>query len=214
MHEYEADFAATLPANPADSPERRGQRLASAQRQFEAFQPADEAEAALAAFAVAMLQGAMDSMERAATPDMSVEAAGRLRGSALAAARFYASTLRDLRKRHQQEAKAAAATKAAEPAAPQEEEPIGFPKIELFQPRDRRGNPIPAWRYELLTRKQKLAAYDYANKATWAEAIAEEDVAIAEQVVLDAKSPPTEEQLAYYLPLTSGPLPETGAPNV
>jgi hypothetical protein len=212
MHQLSPDFAATLPANPTDTPERRAEKIASAQRQFEAFYAADEAEAALAAFAVTTLQGAMDNMERAARPGMGAETAARLRGNALAAGRFYASTLGKMQKRQRQDADAEARAAKAPSAAAEDEKPIGFPRIELFNPRDRRGNIIPAWRHELLTTKQKRAAYDYANKAAWAEAIAEEDAAIAEQADLDARSPPTEEELRYYLPLTATTDPGPATP--
>src|ERR1700743_1448819 len=50
--------------------------------------------------------------------------------------------------------------------------------------------------------KQRRATYDFANKAAWAEATEEEDAAIAEQAELDAASPPTEEDLSSYLPIT------------
>ncbi len=192
----EFTLATTLPANPEDAPDTQARRLASAHRQFAAFRPTNEAEAQEAAAAVALMLGAIDSLARAAKPGVGGETAGRLRSNALSAIRFYATTLKNARKRTQAEAN------VAEPATPpQEEQPLGFPKIELFQPRDRRGNPIPAFRYDLLTTRQKLAAYDFANKAAWAEATAEEDAAIAEQAELDAKTPPTEEQLRYYLPI-------------
>jgi hypothetical protein len=194
----EFTLATTLPANPDDAPDTHARKLASAQRQFAAFHPTNEAEAQEAAAAVALMLGAVDSLARAAKPGVGGETAGRLRSNALSAIRFYATTLKNARKRAQAEAT------AAQPASPpQDEQPLGFPKIELFQPRDRRGNPIPAFRYDLLTTKQKRAAYDYANKAAWAEATAEEDAAIAEQAEIDAQNPPTEEQLAYYLPLTT-----------
>ncbi|HTI82877.1 MAG TPA: hypothetical protein VL614_20685, partial [Acetobacteraceae bacterium] len=190
----EFTLATTLPVNPEDAPDTHARKLASAQRQFAAFHPTTEAEAQEAAAAVALMLGAVDSLARAAKPGVGGETAGRLRSNALSAIRFYATTLKNARKRAQAEAT------AAQPASPpQDEQPLGFPKIELFQPRDRRGNPIPAFRYDLLTTKQKRAAYDYANKAAWAEATAEEDAAIAEQAEIDAQNPPTEEQLAYYL---------------
>lgn len=203
----EFTLATTLPASPDDTPDTQARRLASAQRQFAAFHPASEAEAQEAAAAVALMMGAIDSLARAAKPGLGGDTAGRLRSNALSAIRFYATTLKNARKRAQA---AATATEIATP--PQDEPPLGFPKIELFEPRDRRGNPIPAFRYDLLTTRQKRAAYDYANKQAWAEAIAEEDAAIAEQAAIDARNPPTEEQLRYYLPLTptSPSQPESG----
>ena len=198
----EFTLATTLPVNPDDAPDTYARKLASAQRQFAAFTPTNEAEAQEAAAAVALMLGAVDSLARAAKPGVGGETAGRLRSNALSAIRFYATTLKNARKRSQPEAN------LAQPdTPPQDDKPLGFPKIDLFQPRDRRGNPIPAFRYDLLTVKQKRAAYDFANKAAWAEAIAEEDAAIAEQAEIDARSPPTEEQRRYFLPLISSETP-------
>jgi hypothetical protein len=202
----EFTLIATLPANPEDTPDTRARRLASAERQFAAFNPSNEAEAQEAAAAVALMLGAVDSLARAAKPGVGGETAGRLRSNALSAIRFYATTLKNARKRTE-----AGATAAADATPPQDDTPLGFPKIELFQPRDRRGQILPAWRYELLTVKQKRAAYDFANKAAWAEAIAEEDAAIAEQAdELDAQAPPSEEDLRYYLPITPREAPPPG----
>jgi hypothetical protein len=200
----EFTLASTLPTAPDDVPETRARKLAAARRQFAAFHPGDDAEAQAAAMAVAIMLGAVDSLVRAARPGIGSETAGRLRGNALTAARFYTATLDKLRKRQQQAAGTAAPKgKAIEPATPSDEpKRLGVPKIELFHPRDRRGKPIPGWRYDLLSMKQRRAAYDFANKAAWAEAAAEEDAAIAEQAELDARSPPTEEELAKIFPIT------------
>lgn len=209
----EFTLPATLPANPEDTAEARARKLASAQRQFAAFQPTDEAEAQEAIAAIAAMLGAMDSLTRAARPGVGGETAGRLRSNALSAIRHYSTTLKNARKRNQPEAKLTK-TRTRHPDSvdtPQEETPVGFPKIETFRPRDRRGNPIPGWRYDLLSMKQRRAAYDFANKTAWAEAIAEEDAAIAEQAELDAKSPPTEEDLGCYLPITPERPPESAA---
>ena len=204
----EFTLGTTLPANPEDSPEVRARKVAVARRQFAAFRPADEAEAQAAAMAVAIMLGAVDSLARAARPGIGNETAGRLRGNALTGARFYTTTLDKMRKRQQPAAWAAAPrAKSGESAdPPQQKKPLAdIPKIELFRPRDRRGNLIPSWRFDLLSMKQRRAAYDFANKPAWAEATAEEDAAIAEQAELDARSPPTEEDLRYYLPITLPP---------
>src|SRR5579859_3037273 len=89
----EFTLASTLPANPEDSPETRARKLAAARRQFAAFHPGDEAQAQAAAMAVAIMLGAVDSLARAARPGVGNETAGRLRGNALTAARFYTATL-------------------------------------------------------------------------------------------------------------------------
>jgi hypothetical protein len=215
MHQLKPDFAAVLPDNAVDTPELRADKIASAQRQFDSFEPANEAEAALAVFAIVALQGAMDTMEQAAKPGMGAETMARLRAKALSAGRFFSSTLNTMAKRHQQNAKAEAKAKRdPDPSAPDTDtctspgpKPPDIPKIALFQPHDRRGKPIPAWRYDLLSNKQRRAAYDYANKAAWDEAMAEEDAAMDEQAELDAQSPPTEEELAKILPLNTDPPP-------
>src|SRR5579863_5466644 len=210
----EATLENTVPASQADTPERRAKTLADARREFAAFNPLDAADARLAAFAIADMLGAVDSLERAAKPGVGGETAGRLRGNALAAARFYKSTLHALRKRSQPDAeplpstRAAAAARKSEPP-PQEIEPI--PHIEVFQPRDRRGKPIPRWRNDLMSRKQKNATYNPRDKAAWDLAREEEDAAIAEQAETEARSGITEAGVDGYLPLRrqspSSPLP-------
>ena len=199
----EATLENTIPANQATTPERRAKILFDARREFAAFNPLDAADARLAAFAIADMLGAVDSLERAAKPGVGGESTGRLRGNALAAARFYKSTLKEMRKRSEPDAEPqprsrAAASRKSDPP-PEELEPI--PHLEMFQPRDRRGKPIPRWRNDLLTRKQKLAAYAPHNKAAWDEAREEEDAAIAEQAILDAGTVIIEADLPEYLPL-------------
>jgi hypothetical protein len=188
-------FDGTFPTNPSDTPETQARRLASAHQQFAAFDPADAAEAQLAAFAIATMQGAIDNLQQAARPGRGAETAARLRGNALAAGRFYASTLRDIRKVRQQAA--AAAAQQPEPKPPPEQ----IPHIEVFQPRDRRGKPIPMWRNDLMTKKQKRAAYDFKNKAAWAIAAEEEEAAIAEQAKLDAEAGINPDEITELLPL-------------
>jgi hypothetical protein len=206
---FEATLADTIPASQATTPESRAKILFDARREFAAFNPTNAADARLAAFAIASMLGAVDSLERAAKPGVGGESTGRLRGNALAAARFYKSTLKEMRKRSEPDAEPqpkSRATAAKAPPPPEEFEPI--PHLEMFQPRDRRGKPIPRWRNDLLTRKQKLAAYAPHNKAAWDEAREEEDAAIAEQAILDAGTVIIEADLPEYLPLRkSQPLP-------
>jgi hypothetical protein len=193
----------TIPASQATTPERRAKTLADARREFAAFNPLDAADAKLAAFAIADMLGAVDSLERAAKPGVGGESTGRLRGNALAAARFYKSTLKDMRKRSQPE---------AEPP-PKEFEPI--PHLEQFQPRDRRGKPIPKWRNDLLSRKQILATYSF-DKAAWDAAREEEDTAIAEQAIIDPQSGTIEGDPDGFLPLRRRPAlapPTSGLSN-
>jgi hypothetical protein len=206
----EATLENTIPANQCTTPEHRAQILFDARREFAAFNPLDAADARLAAFAIADMLGAVDSVERAAKPGVGGETVGRLRGNARAAARFYKSTLKEMRKRRQPDVEPlpktrAAASRKSDPP-PEEFEPI--PHIEQFQPRDRRGKPIPRWRNELLTRKQKLAAYAYQDKPAWDVAREEEDAAIAEQAKIDAQGGTTEPEIDGFLPLRKNkPLP-------
>jgi hypothetical protein len=196
----------TVPANHATTPERRARQLALARRQFADFSPSDAAEAQLAAFAIAAMMGAVDSLARAALPGVGGESTGRLRGNALAAARFYKSTLHTMRARRQQDAETALKLRAATAAAGRKPEPPAeefepIPHIELFHPRDRRGRTIPRWRNDLLSKKQSDATYNHHNKPAWELARAEEDAAIAEQAIIDAQGGPTEPEIDGYLPL-------------
>ena len=106
---------------------------------FEALDPRDPAEAQLAAIAVAAAQSAMDGFARAARPGVSDGTAMRLRGSALAAGRAYATALRYLRKPQAMAAQPAKPARSratpalrtparppAEPAGETQEIPPGF----------------------------------------------------------------------------------------
>ena len=106
------------------------ENLAFARLLFEAMQPADAAEAALAARAIAAHAAAMDGFARAARPGLSDETVIKLRTNALAAGRVYDSACRTLKKNH-----AVADSKAAKPAAP---EPAGL--------RSSEARPSPAQR--------------------------------------------------------------------
>ena len=193
----ESTIENTIPASQATTPEHRARILFDARREFAAFNPLDAGDARLAAFAIADMLGAVDSLERAAKPGVGGESTGRLRGNALAAARFYKSTLEAMRKRRQPAAESRATAKAP---PPQEDfEPI--PHIEQFQPRDRRGRPLPRHRNDLLVRKQILATYNHRDKAAWAEARALEDAAIAEHAIIDAQGGISEPEIDGFLPL-------------
>jgi len=61
------------------------------------------------------------------------------------------------------------------------------PPIERYQPRDRHGEPIPLHLWELMTGKQRRAAYgDPSDRALWDAALEEEEAMIAEQRAQDA----------------------------
>ncbi len=86
---------------------------------FESLGPRDAAEAHLAAIATASAQSALDYLARAAGPGVSDQTAIRLRSSALAAGRTYATLLHKLRK------PAAEPLATAKPASVQAGEPAG-----------------------------------------------------------------------------------------
>ena len=153
-------LAAAIPGADTDAHEEAAQELLAS------LNPRDPAEAQLAAIAIAAAQAAMDNFARAARPGVSDETALRLRGSALAAGRAYASALRYLRKppapapqpspqprRARSKAPPAAAPDPppAEPAGGTTEVPPGFVALQagatpipaVFSPRDRLGNEIP-----------------------------------------------------------------------
>jgi hypothetical protein len=142
----------------------------------------------------------MDNFARAARPGMSDDTVTRLRGSGLAAGRAYAAWARLLCNRRsaaqQPQPPAAAAPRpqapAAEPAGETAEVPAGFialrpgakpiPAVEMFQPRDRFGRPIPRARTDLMTRAQVLAALALPRDPKLeAAALAEEAAMMAEQ---------------------------------
>jgi hypothetical protein len=173
----------------------------AAQQLFESLNPRDPADAQLAAIAVAAAQAAMDGFARAARPGLSDDTAVRLRSSALAAGRAYATVLRYLRKRQADAAPAKATppprqrrTQAARPEAERQpdDQPAPAPVFveePEFQARDRHGKPIPGHRTDLMTRAQVLAVLAYPrDPALEATAIAEEEAMIAAQAAQDAHS--------------------------
>ncbi|HME22257.1 MAG TPA: hypothetical protein VKI44_13105 [Acetobacteraceae bacterium] len=198
-------LAATVPAGPADSQETRDETRQAARELLESLHPDDPADAQLAALAVAASQAAMDSFARAARPGISDDTATRLRSSALAAGRAYATWTRDLRKRQavaEQPRPAAAPppvpeAPTAEPVRDVPEVPPGFialqpgakpiPAVEMFQPRDRFGKPIPSLRSDQMTRAQLHASLAIPRDPKLeAEALAEEEAMMAEQAAMDA----------------------------
>ncbi len=188
-------LAAAIPGPDAGAHQEAARELLAS------LDPRDPAEAQLAAIAIAAAQSAMDSFARAARPGISDETALRLRGSALAAGRAYASALRYLRKpqapapqpgRARPRAAPAAAPDPppAEPAGGTTEVPPGFialhpgatPIPAVFSPRDRFGNEIPPWRRDLMTQAQALAAASYPpDPVLVAAALADEKAMTAGQ---------------------------------
>lgn len=168
-----------LPAAKDDPSEVRAARREDARTLFAALNPRDAVEVALAAQAVLAHFTALAMYKRAADASLPPPDALRASSAARAESRAFKTTAKDLEKRRTQAAEAAAAD---EP--PREIEQI--PHIEVFQPRDRYGNPIPMWRNDMMTKKQKRAAYNFKDKPAWEEARLEEEAMIAEQKALDA----------------------------
>jgi hypothetical protein len=90
-------LAATLPAGITELAPR-DEQLEVMRELLEGFDPRDGADAQLAAIAIAAAYAAMDGFARAAKPGMSHDTVVKLRTSALAAARTYATTLQTLRR--------------------------------------------------------------------------------------------------------------------
>jgi len=191
-------LAATIPAGtgPASATaEAWAEQWDAARELFDAMQPRNPIEAVLAARAVAAHHASMDMYARAAVPGTTDEKALRLCASAAAASRSFDTALRMLEKRQAKPrdaagkpaskrppapARAAQQPAVAEPPTP----PAPIPHVELFQPRDKFGQPIPAWRYEWMTPAQRRAAYCYPrNPELEAAAIAEEEAMIAEHAL-------------------------------
>ena len=184
-------LAATLPIDAHEIPEEFAEEWEAARELFYSMQPRDPLEAALAARAVACHYRNMDMLARAAKPDVSDEKVLRLSATAAAAGRSFDAAVRMLEKRHKPAAEAA--PKPTRQPARQPEpvpEPTPVTPVELFQPRDKYGKPIPDWRFEWMTMAQRRATYCYPrNPELEAEAIAEEEKMIAEQAALDAAQP-------------------------
>jgi len=191
-----------MPGTSTDDADARSEVWRTTCELFHSLDPQDPADAQLAAIAVAAAQSAMDNFARAARPGVSDAMVLRLRGSALAAARTYAATLRHLRKRPATKEEtgpiAPPAPAPKVPAAdPTPEVPPGFvalrqgaepiPAVVMFQPRDRFGQPIPGGRVDQMTRAQVLASLAWPRDPKLeAAAIAEEEAMMAEQAALDA----------------------------
>ena len=193
-------LAATMPVDRAADPKAWAEQWDHTRETYDSLAPSDPAEAALAAFAVPALQGAMDSLARASRPGISDDRAARLRGGALAAGRVYAAVFRTLRKQQAAASDAARAATPAEPAPAVDPAADGFinpltgepiPRFEEFQPRDRFGQPIPTWRAQDMTMAQRRATYAFPRDPELeAIATAEEDAMIAEQAANPDPAPP------------------------
>lgn len=174
-----------LPSIKNETPEARAARREDAHTLFADLNPRNAVEAALAAEAVLAHFNSMAMYARAGEPDRPEPEVMRLTSAARSEARSFKATTKDLEKRRAAEAKATGAEAAA-----QEPEFKPIPRLEVFQPRDRHGQPIPRWRNDLMTPKQKHATYRPHDHDAWAEATIEEDAMIAEQQAMDAAAAP------------------------
>jgi hypothetical protein len=179
-------LAATLPAGIADLAPR-DEQLEAMRELLEAFDPRDAADAQLAAIGIASAYAALDGFARAAKAGMSHETVVKLRTSAFAAARAYATTRQTLRRPEPEPVAEPAPPQVENPPQPAATAPVQEP--DEFQPRDRFGKPIPTLRTDLMTRAQVLATLSYPrNPELEAAAIAEEEAMIAAQAASDAEN--------------------------
>jgi hypothetical protein len=167
---------------------------------FNAFDPRDAAESILAVIAIQAAEVAVENYARAARPDIPGADGLRLLGSALSAGRSFHSVMRTLRRVRPAPRTAAKPEPTPEPAAAPEV-PEGhtvlapgatpIPIVEMFQPHDRHGQPIPPWQRERMTTAQRKAALAMPRDPELeAAALADENRMQAEQAAADATPPP------------------------
>src|SRR5579863_5676381 len=124
-----------LPTIKDETQEARAARREDARTLFATFGPRNPIEEALAAQAVLAHFTAMAMYARAGEPDRAEPDVMHIASAARAEARSFKTSVNDLENRHVQAVKAEAA-ETPEPA-------LGpIPKLEIFQPRDRYGQPI------------------------------------------------------------------------
>jgi hypothetical protein len=177
-------LAAALPAAGV-TPEIAAENFEAARELFFAMQPRDQVAAASAVRAVVAHFASMDMHARASQPGLSDDAVRHLRAAANTCSRACDAAKRSLRK--------PAATPARSDTSrefvphPDSLTARRFEPEEVFQARDRFGQPIPRWRTNLMTKNQLFATIAYPRDPELeAAAIAEEEAMIAEQKALDA----------------------------
>lgn len=143
-------LAATVPLLKTDDPDDHAGRREVARVLFNALQPQDDLQAALAAKATAAYLAGMDMFARAAQPEVSDTAAIRLRNSALTASRSFDNTLRTLRN---SATRASAAAPTATPVRPEpKRQPLHTPRSQpLPDPRINRLNQAAAPNLPIVT---------------------------------------------------------------
>jgi hypothetical protein len=204
-------LVAAIPPSMRDDAATPEEDRAIALELFEAYEPHDAAEAQRAVLSIATGFSSLDSLTRAAQPGVSAETATRLRASGLAAERACRSAHRALTKPAEKPPapKRVPARQLPEPepavppAAVPTQVPTGhialqvgaapIPATDGFQPRDRRGQPIPPHRVDLMTRAQVLAALACPrDPALEAAALAEEEAMIAQEEAGNREIAPAE----------------------
>ena len=190
------DMADAIPVRPAETPERTAHRHNAARAMVIGMHPVDAVEAAIAIAATIAFFASASLHSRATSPSATEHEATNLTHVAMAEHRAFNTGVRDLNKRYAPDEPPARqrASERQKPGADAEASDTSpIPHLPQFQPRDRYGKPIPLYRFRDMTRFQRLATYgDPFDKAAWDLATEEEEVAIAEQKVMDAAAKPTE----------------------
>jgi hypothetical protein len=181
------DMIPAIPIRDLDTPQRVAQRHEDARTMAAALHPADVIEAATAILATVAYYASLALHASAAQPGQTAREATALCRVALAERRAHRSGVTDLAKRHapaEPPRQRAERTRPSpvEPEAP-DDDPI--PHLPQFQPRNRHGDPIPLYRWQDMTPKQRRATYgDPYDTATQAIATEEEEEIIAAQKAL------------------------------
>jgi hypothetical protein len=202
--EPQADFAASpifalmlgqltdaLPPLETETPAANALRHEVARAMVIAAHPADPMEAALAISAAVAYQASLASNALAASPGLTGDQSNRYARAAIAQDRAFHAGVAALAKHRGAAAQPVTPQRARtsshkqpEPEQQPDDDPI--PHLPQFQPLNRHGEPIPLYRWQDMTPKQRRATYgDPYDTATQASATEEQDAAIAEQKALD-----------------------------
>jgi hypothetical protein len=173
-------LADALPPLETESPTANARRQEVARAMVIAAHPADPIEAALAISAAVAYQASLACNALAAAPGLTgVQSNRHARIAALAKHRGAAAP----------QGARTASRQQPEPEPQPDDDPI--PHLPQFQPRNRHGEPIPLYRWQDMTPKQRRATYgDPYDTATWAAATEEEEAMIAAQKADDAAAGP------------------------
>jgi hypothetical protein len=205
--EPQADFAAShifarmleqlagaLPPLETETPAANALRHEVARAMVIAAHPADPMEAALAISAAVAYQASLASNALAASPGLTGVQSNRYARAAIAQDRAFHAGVAALAKHRGAAAQPVTPQRARtsshkqpEPEQQPDDDPIPhLPHLPQFQPLNRHGEPIPLYRWQDMTPKQRRATYgDPYDTETWAIATEEQDAAIAEQKALD-----------------------------